>query len=51
MPSSRRTFLKGMGAATLALYSTDLVANLLAQSPRGDVLQSKFKGLADIVLG
>src|ERR1700683_3226851 len=51
MPTSRRTFLKGLGATTVALYSTDLVAELLAQSPKGAVLQSKFKGLADIVLG
>ena len=50
MPSSRRDFLKGLGATTLALYSTDLVGELLAQSPRGAVLQSKFKALADLVL-
>jgi TldD protein len=48
--TSRRRFLKGLGATTIALYSTDLVADLLAQSPRGAVLQSKFKGLADLVL-
>src|SRR6476660_6428477 len=47
----RRDFLKNLSAAGVALYSTDLIADLLAQSPRGNVQQSKFKGLADIVLG
>ena len=30
---------------------SDLVGELIAQSPQGKVLESKFKGLADIVLG
>ncbi|MEJ7811699.1 MAG: twin-arginine translocation signal domain-containing protein, partial [Gemmatimonadaceae bacterium] len=56
MSPSRRDFLKGVGkgvgaTAALALYSHDLVAQLLADAPRGRVLESKFKGMADIVLG
>src|SRR5215510_10749915 len=51
MSTSRRHFLQTMGAAGVALYSHDLIADLLAQGPRGNVRQSKFKGLADIVLG
>jgi TldD protein len=49
MPT-RRDFVKTVGASTLALASADLIADLLAQSPTGQVLQSKFKGLADLVL-
>jgi len=49
---TRRGFLKGVGASTaIALYSHDIVADLLAQTPPGRVMQSKFKGMADIVLG
>jgi len=50
MIPSRRTFIQGMGASAMALYSHDLVADLIATSPRGQVRQSKFKGMADIVL-
>jgi TldD protein len=51
MSISRRVFVKGMGATTaVALYSHDLVADLIATSPRRSVLQSNFKGMADIVL-
>jgi TldD protein len=50
MSQSRRTFIKGMGASAVALYSVDLVSDLLAQGPSGMVLESKFKGMADIVL-
>jgi TldD protein len=51
MSISRRIFVKGIGATTaVALYSHDLVADLIATSPRRRVLQSNFKGLADIVL-
>jgi TldD protein len=46
----RRDFVKTMGAAGVALYASDLVADLIAQSPRQGVLDSKFKGLADIAL-
>jgi TldD protein len=49
--TSRRDFLKGAGsAAALTFYSRDLISDLLAVSPRGRVLETRFKGLADIVL-
>jgi len=51
--TTRRDFIKGiggLGASALLLTSSDLIGELLAQSP-GRVLQSKFKGLADIALG
>lgn len=48
---SRRDFLKTAGSsAALALYSRDLINNILATSPKGRVLETRFKGLADIVL-
>src|SRR5688572_30453489 len=50
MSTSRRTFIKTVGAAGLVMASRDLISDLLAQSPQGNVLKSKFKGLADIVL-
>jgi len=55
MTSSRREFLKkiGMGvgaSAATALISHDLVAELIATGPTGRVLESKFKGMADIAL-
>ena len=34
-----------------ALYSRDLVAELIASAPTGRVLESKFKGISDIALG
>ena len=46
----RREFVKTLGATGIALYASDLVADLIAQSPRQRVLESKFKGLADIAL-
>jgi TldD protein len=50
--TSRRNFLKTVGAtaAMSALYQRDLMADLIATSPSGRVLESKFKGLADIAL-
>ena len=50
--TSRRNFIKTVGAtaAMSALYQRDLMADLLATSPSGRVLESKFKGLADIAL-
>src|SRR5712691_9943148 len=50
MPS-RRDFLKYTGASALLVGSTDLVGDLLAQSPKGNPLTSTFKGLADLALG
>ena len=47
---TRRDFVKTMGATSVALASSDLVADLVAQSPRGRVLDSKFKGLSDVAL-
>jgi len=46
----RRDFVKTLGATGIALYASDLVGDLLAQSPKGQVLQSRFKGLSDIAL-
>jgi TldD protein len=48
--TSRRDFLKYTGASTLLLVSSDLVGDLIAQSPAKDPLQSPFKGLSDISL-
>jgi TldD protein len=50
MSPSRRDFLKYTGATGLILASSDLVGELLAQSPKGDPMTSTFKGLADIAL-
>lgn len=51
MSSSRRDFLKKFGAgAALTLYSRDLFGQMLADSPQGRPLETRFKGLADIVL-
>jgi TldD protein len=46
----RRDFVKAMAASGVALAASDLVAEILDQSARGRVLESKFKGLADIAL-
>jgi TldD protein len=51
MSPSRRDFLKYTGATSLLLASSDLVGQLIAQSPKGNPLTSSFKGLADVVLG
>ena len=50
--TSRRNFIKTVGAtaAMSALYQHDLMADLIATSPSGRVLESKFKGMADIAL-
>lgn len=51
MPSNRRDFLKGAGAsAALIFTSRDLISDILATSPKGRVLETRFKGMADIVL-
>jgi TldD protein len=39
-----------LGASSVALYASDLVADLVAQSPRGRVLESRFKSLSDVSL-
>ena len=46
----RRDFVKTMALSGMAIASSDLVGDILAQSPKGRVLESKFKGLADIAL-
>jgi TldD protein len=51
MSPTRRDFLKYTGATGIVIASSDLVADLLAQSPKGNPLMSTFKGLADIALG
>src|SRR5262249_57582108 len=51
MSPSRRDFLKYSGAAGLLIASSDLVAELIAQSPKGNPLTSQFKGLSDVALG
>src|SRR5690242_6575560 len=47
---NRRDFVKSMAAAGVAVASSDLVADLIAQSPKARVLESKFKALGDIAL-
>jgi len=49
--TSRRNFIKTAGSsAALAFASRDLINNILATSPKGRVLETRFKGMADIVL-
>src|SRR5262245_50062400 len=48
--ASRRDFLKYTAGSALLIASSDLVGDLLAQSPKGNPLTSSFKGLADIAL-
>ncbi len=50
MSPTRRDFLKYTGAASL-LIASDLVGELIAQSPKGNPMTSMFKGLADVALG
>jgi TldD protein len=50
MPHTRRDFLKTAGAAGIVIAGSDLIADLLAQTPPGRVLESKFKGLSDVAL-
>jgi TldD protein len=46
----RRDFVKTMALSGMAVAASDLVGDLIAQTPQGRVLQSKFKGLADVAL-
>src|SRR5579871_2316286 len=50
MSPTRRDFLKYTGAAGLVIASSDLVGELVAQSPKGNPMTSAFKGLSDIAL-
>src|SRR5919106_3656425 len=47
----RRDFVKTLGATGVALYASDLVGDLIAQSSGKRALESQFKGLSDIALG
>src|SRR5581483_11407341 len=51
MSPSRRDFLKYTGATGILIASSDLVGELIAQSPKGNPMTSTFKGLSDIALG
>src|SRR5215212_6002554 len=46
----RRDFVKTVAMSGMAIAASDTIANLLAQSPSGRVMDSKFKGLSDIAL-
>src|SRR3954470_22133828 len=50
MSPTRRDFLKTAGATGIVLAGSDIIGNLLAQTPPGRVLDSKFKGLSDVAL-
>ena len=50
MSPTRRDFIKTVGAAGLIVAGSDLIGDLLAQTPPGRVMDSKFKGLSDIAL-
>ncbi len=51
MGPTRREFIKTASAASVIIASSDLVGELLAQSPKGNPMTSMFKGLADVALG
>ena len=46
----RRDFVKTLSATGVALYASDLVGDLIAQSPKARVMESRFKGLSDVAL-
>ena len=46
----RRDFVKTVAMSGIAVAAGDTIADLIAQSPKGRVLESKFKGLSDIAL-
>jgi TldD protein len=46
----RRDFVKTVAMSGMAVAASDIVADLIAQTPQGKVLESKFKGLSDIAL-
>src|SRR5262245_51159226 len=50
MSPTRRDFIKTVGATGLVIAGSDLIADLLAQTPPGRVMDSKFKGLSDVAL-
>jgi hypothetical protein len=46
----RRDFVKSVALSGMAIAASDLVGDLIAQSPQGKPLESQFKGLADVAL-
>ena len=46
----RRDFVKTVALSGMAIAASDLVGDLIAQSPQGKPLESTFKGLSDIAL-
>ena len=46
----RRDFVKTMAISGIAVAASDLVGDLIAQTPSGKPLESRFKGLSDIAL-
>jgi TldD protein len=46
----RRDFVKTVALSSMAVAASDIVGDLIAQTPQGKVLESKFKGLSDIAL-
>ena len=46
----RRDFVKTVALSGMAVAASDVIADLIAQSPSGRVLESKFKGLSDVAL-
>jgi TldD protein len=46
----RREFIRTTAAAGAAFAASDLVADLIAQSPQKRPLESRFKGLSDVAL-
>jgi TldD protein len=50
MSPTRRSFIATMGAGALSMYSHDLVAQLISDSPTGRPMDSRFRGLSDIAL-
>ncbi len=46
----RRDFVKTVALSGMAIAASDLVGDLIAQSPQGKPLESTFKGLADVAL-
>jgi len=46
----RRDFLKTVASSGLVIAASDLVGDLIAQSPQGKPLESQFKGLSDVAL-
>ena len=46
----RRDFVKTVAFSGMAIAASDLVGDLIAQSPQGKPLESTFKGLSDVAL-